>query len=509
MVDYVVYADLNCPFSYALYETLSSYNLLHRVEWRLVEHHQEMGSYLGSAESMAELASDVFSIRSRVPEVSISLPMNRGDSYFPTLCVIAAQLINPEQAQTFLRSMYRALWVEGKESGNPSVIFHCLEEAGLPTEIETDELCEEILTRWQGEWEGGNFGLRTPAILASDGRKLVGLLNRESVSAFLDGEDITPTELTSGSRLQERMTIALYGGEAVAELWSVLASLRDDSNILLPQSLMALSELIMSDDRCPDLVLLHNDGQATNLIEQCRELSHLMREKQIPLAVIGEPLSDNQEAELYDAGISDYLHQSREASIIQARLNILLQLKRSHDLLARAASIDNLTQVFNRREFERTFETEWRRGQRSRLPISLILLDIDHFKAFNDSLGHLYGDQCLKQIAQAIKGCARRAQDIVSRYGGEEFCLLAPETDQAGALVLAENIQQKIAELNIRHSDNVNNGAAVTASLGIATLMPSQKGVSPRLLLEQADTALYQAKDAGRNQARCYEADAQ
>lgn len=507
MAAYVVYADLNCPFSYALYETLNSYNLLHKVEWRLVEHHHEMGAYLSSTESMAELASDIFSIRSRVPDISISLPMNRGDSFFPTLCAIAAQLIDPALAQTFMRSMYRALWIEGKELSSPSVIFHCLEEAGLPTEVETDEICEEILTRWQGEWETGPFALRTPAIIAPDGRKLVGLLNPETVSAFLDGEDIAPSDLHAPSRYQERMTVALYGGDAVAELWSVLASLRDDSNILLPQSLSALSELIMSDDRCPDLVLLHNDGQADSLTEQCRDLAHLMREKQIPLAVIGGLLSDAEEATLYEAGIADYLLQDREPAIIQARLNLLLQLKRSHDLLARAASIDNLTQVCNRREFERTFETEWRRGQRSRLPVSLILLDIDHFKAFNDKLGHLHGDQCLKQIAQAIKDCARRAQDIVSRYGGEEFCLLAPETDLAGAQVLADNIHAQIAALNICHSEDFNNGAAVTASIGIATLNPGVQGTSPRLLLEQADSALYQAKDAGRNRAVCFQSE--
>ncbi|GGK61782.1 diguanylate cyclase [Amphritea balenae] len=508
MADYIVYGDLNCPFSYTLYEILCSQNLLHKVEWRLVEHTSEVGSYLGSAESMADLASDIFSIRNRAPDIAISLPLERGDSFFPSLCAIATQLIDPDKATTFLRSLYKALWIEGKDIANPSVIFHCLEEADLPTELETDGICEETLTRWQTEWERGNFGLRTPALVAADGRNLVGLLNPESVFSFLQGEDVTPVDMNSGSRYQERMTIAIFGGDQVADLWGVLSSLRDESNILLPQSQPALQELLLSDERCPDLVLLHNDGLQDNLADLCRQMSHITREKQVPLAVIGQPISDGEEAGLYDVGVADYLLQAREPAIIQARINLLLQLKRSHDLLARAASIDTLTQVFNRREFERSFEIEWRRGQRSRLPLSVILLDIDHFKAFNDKKGHLNGDNCLRRIALAVKESARRAQDIVSRYGGEEFCLLLPETDLAGAQVLSENIRKRINDLNIRHCPSFKD-QPVTVSLGISSVVPSHKGLSPRQLLEQADTALYKAKDNGRNRTEIFSTETQ
>ncbi|WP_432471375.1 diguanylate cyclase domain-containing protein [Amphritea sp. HPY] len=506
MAEYIVYGDLNCPFSYALHELLCSNNLLHKVDWRLVEHNSEIGSYLGSAESMAELASDVFNIRNRTPDVAISLPLNRSDSYFPCLCVIATQKIDPGKAETFRHNLYRALWVEGKDISNPSVIFNCLEASELPTELDADETCEQILEAWQQQWEQGNFTLRTPAMLAPDGRKLVGLMNHESIINFLQGDSVATPELNSGTRYHERQTIALYGGDSVAELWGVLSTLRDESNILLPQSLQALKDQLLSDEQCPDLVLLHNDGQQHDLTEQCRELGHFTREQQIPLAVIGQPLDDSAEVALYDVGVADYLLQNRDPAIIQSRINILLQLKRSHDLLARAASIDNLTQVFNRREFERTLEIEWRRGQRSKQPLSLILLDIDHFKAFNDYLGHLNGDNCLRQVALAIKESARRAQDIVSRYGGEEFCILLPDTDQSGAQVLANNICNKISQLDIRHSPEFRD-QPVTASLGITTMTPNNKGVSPHKLIEQADKALYQAKEQGRNRVICFTAE--
>ena len=508
MAEYIVYGNLNCPFSYALYELLYRQNLLHKVEWRVVEHSSESGSYLRSAESMSELASDIFNIRNRAPDITISLPLNLSDSLFPSLCVIAAQHANPEQATQFLSNLYRALWVKGNDISNPSVIFHAQEEAEIDTELETDELCEETLLRWQKEWEHGNFGLRTPVIMADDGRRMVGLVNQQTVLEFFQGADVVLTAATSSSRYQEKMTIALFGDDQISNLWPLLSSLRDDSNILLPQSLASLQEMLLSAERCPDLVLLQNTGQHPNLIELCRSMAHLTREKQVPLAVIGIPITDADEVSLYDLGVADYLLQQRNALIIQARINILLQLKRAHDLLARAASIDTLTQVYNRREFERCFETEWRRGQRSRQPISVILIDIDHFKAFNDNLGHLSGDNCLRQIASTIRDSVRRAQDMVCRFGGEEFIILLPETDQAGAAILAEHIRHKIVALDIRHSPNFKD-QPVTVSLGISTAVPAHKEESPRKIIEQADNALYKAKKQGRNRVELYVNEAQ
>lgn len=503
MAEYIVYGNLNCPFSYALYELLATQNLLLKVEWRVVEHSAESGSYLRSAESMSELASDIFNIRHRAPGITISLPLSLGDSLFPSLCVIAVQRSKPEQSSLFLSHLYRALWIKGKDISNPSIIFNALEEAGIDAELETDEHCEATLHRWQDEWERGNFGLRTPVIIADDGRRMVGLLNQQSVLEFFQGAQVTSPAVTSSSRYQERMTIALFGDDQISELWPLLSSLRDESNILLPQSLASLQEMLLSEERCPDLVLLHNTDQHVNLIELCRNMAHLTREKQVPLAVIGTPITDADEVSLYDLGVADYLLQQRNALIIQARINILLQLKRAHDQLARAASIDTLTQVYNRREFERSFETEWRRGQRSRQPISVILIDIDHFKAFNDNLGHLNGDNCLRQVASTIRDSVRRAQDMVCRFGGEEFIILLPETDQAGAQRLAEHIRQMIVDLNIRHSPDFRD-QPVTASLGVATAIPSHKGKSPRKIIDQADNALYKAKKQGRNRVEFY-----
>ncbi len=502
MADYVIYGDINCPFSYALHEMLCNQNLMHQVDWRMVEHDALSSSYQGCAEKMAELANDIFNIRHRVTDISIALPQTLGDSMFPSLCIAAAQLIDPERAAYFLRTLYRALWIKGKDISSPAVIYDALEEAGLPTEIDIDGACEETLLRHQNEWEECNAGLQTPLIQAKDGRCLVGFLNQQAVVDFLQGAEVN-LEQSNSCRQQNQMTVAIYGDEKITEIWEVLTTLRNESNILLPQSMQALQEMLLSLERCPDLILLNNSGQHQDLNDICRAISHLVREKRVPIAVIGHPISDAEEAELYDLGISDYLIQTRDPLIIRARINILLQLKRANDLLSKAASIDALTQVYNRREFERCFETEWRRGQRSRLPISVILLDIDHFKAFNDNLGHLEGDSCLQRIAITIRDSVRRVQDLVCRYGGEEFVILLPETHQEGARILAENIRQAINNLAIQHAPAFSS-KPVTVSLGVATATPANHDASPRQLLQEADSALYSAKHNGRNRVELF-----
>ncbi|WP_428034708.1 diguanylate cyclase [Amphritea sp.] len=502
MAEYIVYGDINCPFSYALHEMLHSHNLMHRVDWRMVEHDAISNAYQGSAENMAELANNIFNIRNRAPDITISLPSTLGDSLFPSLCITATQQIDPDRAATFLRTLYRALWIKGKDIASPAVIYDALEEAGLPTELDIDGACEETLLCRQNEWEDSHLGLQTPVIQAEDGRRLVGFVNQQAIIDFMQGAEINQ-DLCSNPRPHSQMTIAIYGDEKITEIWSALATLRDESNILLPQSMQALQEMLLSQERCPDLILLNNSGHLQNLNEVCRGISHLIREQRVPIAVIGHPISDSEEAELYDLGISDYLIQTRDPVIIRARINILLQLKSAHDMLSKAASIDALTQVYNRREFERCFETEWRRGQRSRQPISVILLDIDHFKAFNDSFGHLEGDSCLQQVASTIQASARRAQDLVCRYGGEEFVILLPETNQEGARILAEKVRQKIIALNIQHAPAFANHP-VSASLGVATAIPANRGLSPRQLLQEADNALYKAKHNGRNRVELF-----
>ncbi|MGB0466040.1 MAG: diguanylate cyclase domain-containing protein [Pontibacterium sp.] len=498
MLQHVVYADLNCPFCYALEEQLHNLDLLNGVEWRLIEHAPDISIFNATHESQAELASEVFTVRSRAPNVQVSLPPLRSDSRFANLCVIAAREIDPAKALRLLRNLYRALWVEGRDISATSVIYDCIIAAGLPGELSIEDDHEQILNRWQQTWEQGPYSLRIPVLAASDHRKLTGLPGQEHITAFFGGEQ---PKLPVGSFEQchgrDQQTIAFYGHGGVQSVWNVIAAVRDDYNIQLPASLPELKALFSQPGAGPDLVLLNSIGHWDEMLSDSIELIRQASENHTPVALIGDEVSDREEIKVYEAGAADYLLRARASAILRARIRTLLTLKRSHDLLERAARIDGLTQIYNRREFERSLEVEWLRGQRSKQPVSLIMLDVDHFKDYNDHYGHLTGDGCLQHVATAISGNVQRAQDMVCRFGGEEFVVLLPETALAGTRILADKLRRKVEELQIEHQFS-SASDYVTISLGIATLNPVDNQ-NPHVLIQQADEALYRAKSNGRN----------
>ena len=163
----------------------------------------------------------------------------------------------------------------------------------------------------------------------------------------------------------------------------------------------------------------------------------------------------------------------------------------------RLARTDKLTGLGNRRMFDEVFEQEWRRHLRHASPISLLLMDVDHFKWLNDALGHAAGDQALAEIARSIRRSAQRSADFVSRYGGEEFVVILPDTTEAGARVVAERILEDLEKTSIPHP--ATKLGHVSLSVGIASIVPTMSGPSRFDLLDAADAALYDAKARGRN----------
>ncbi|WP_273526304.1 sensor domain-containing diguanylate cyclase [Pseudomonas sp.] len=174
----------------------------------------------------------------------------------------------------------------------------------------------------------------------------------------------------------------------------------------------------------------------------------------------------------------------------------LLQLQKQLEELSYQ---DGLTGVANRRMFDNRLQMEWSNAQRNRLPLSLILLDIDYFKQYNDHYGHVRGDDCLKSVGQALSGAAVRPRDLLARYGGEEFVLLLPETDAQAAAQVAERCRQLIRGQNIQHAHS-QVAPLLTISLGVGTLIPGPFD-QPQAFLERVDRLLYKAKHQGRNQA--------
>jgi diguanylate cyclase (GGDEF)-like protein len=170
------------------------------------------------------------------------------------------------------------------------------------------------------------------------------------------------------------------------------------------------------------------------------------------------------------------------------------------DKLAALAMTDGLTGIANRRAFDEALDREWKRTLREGSQISLLLLDLDHFKEFNDLYGHQFGDDCLRAVAAAVAGAVRET-DLAARYGGEEIAIILPATGSAGAIETAEKVRAAVEALRITHEGNPDAGGWVTASIGVATALARDGGTMrmPESLLLSADHALYKAKNEGRN----------
>lgn len=173
-------------------------------------------------------------------------------------------------------------------------------------------------------------------------------------------------------------------------------------------------------------------------------------------------------------------------------------LRKAQEALKLIATHDSLTGLGNRRLFEQALDIEFGRGARQSTPLSLIMLDIDYFKRYNDAYGHVAGDHCLAQVAKAVKSCCQRPTDLAVRYGGEEFAVLLSDTDIHGAMAIAEQIRRRVMAQNIRHSGSPNG--FVTVSLGCYAFVPAGRD-DKEVFINRADAALYQAKHSGRNRS--------
>lgn len=255
--------------------------------------------------------------------------------------------------------------------------------------------------------------------------------------------------------------------------------------------------LRIASESVPDLILLDVIMPDMDGYEVCRTLKTDPILRNVPIIFITAMNQQEDEAIGLELGAVDYITKPFNPTIVRLRIRNQIELKRQRDLLARLSHLDGLTGIPNRRALDEALEREWRRGTRSLRPLSLLMIDIDHFKAYNDSCGHLLGDDCLRAFAQSLKVPLGRAADFVGRYGGEEFLAVLPETDEAGAQIVANEILEGVAQLAIPHPASPL-GPIVTASIGVATSVANREYEHTRLL-QEADKALYQAKQEGRN----------
>lgn len=238
----------------------------------------------------------------------------------------------------------------------------------------------------------------------------------------------------------------------------------------------------------PHLILLDLDPQKAVRVR--RQLASLF--PGAPIAAISEATVEAAFAMLRAARG----HRTRREQQLIARIR---RLKKANEYLERLACIDQLTGVANRRHFDDLLTTEWRRAARLGSPLSLVMLDLDYFHTLNERSSHLGGDACLRRVAGAMAHCLHRPSDVVARYGGDEFVALLPDTDAAGAWVVAERLRVHVEQLALPHEGS-SCSSVVTLSAGMATRTPTADR-SCEILIAAADVALFRAKQEGRNRA--------
>jgi diguanylate cyclase (GGDEF)-like protein len=249
--------------------------------------------------------------------------------------------------------------------------------------------------------------------------------------------------------------------------------------------------------RDPDLVLLDVEMPDMDGFQVLEALKADESTRDIPVIFVTAHTSTDMETRCLTAGAVDFISKPINPSVVQARVYTHLQLKFQSDLMRQWVYLDGMTGAFNRRYFDDHLHIEWRRAQRTGQPLSVILMDVDFFKAYNDHYGHLLGDEALRTLVSAAKPVLQRPGDFLARYGGEEFVCLLPDTPLADAAALAERIRLAVADRQVVHEHNAGVGV-MTISLGVAESLQAGS-LSAADLVGAADNQLYQAKRSGKN----------
>jgi diguanylate cyclase (GGDEF)-like protein len=275
----------------------------------------------------------------------------------------------------------------------------------------------------------------------------------------------------------------------------------------------------------PDIVLLDVMMPGMDGFEICRQLKSEERTRDVPVLFISALNETEDKVKGFQVGGVDFITKPFNTAEVLARVETHLSLRNmqkkieaqniqllgeieerkqaekalegANRKLEQLASLDGLTEIPNRRQFDLFLQQEWKRMTRDQDPISLILCDIDYFKYYNDAYGHVVGDKCLKQIAQAIRRAVKRPADLVARYGGEEFAVIMPKTEINGAVKVAEAIKKEIGNLKIPHAQSEVN-QYVSLSMGVKSTVPGLPD-KPETFISNADKSLYQAKKDGRD----------
>ena len=513
---FVVYGDLNCPFCFALHERFSAWDLLTRIEWRLIVHAPELSEAAFSLEDESLLANEVFAIHHRAPDVSVSLPKRRPGSSLATRLVMAISQYASDKAPELRLALYRALWQDGLDLSQPDVLETSLRKAGLAKFLEADTKAEanngnprerwefwkllgpepKELILWQNRWETEeSFDRRIPLIENTQTNALLlGLPSEEALYQFFLSrrEHFVNDDVCV---FQPRPVIMVFGW--MEHLWSLVQIARESCEILHFSDFEAYQQMMIENEDI-DFLFIEHEFVDDDIL---KSLTTLARSRGLSWVLASRTASEEVELRALNHGAERYMALDSSSSLHRARIDKLVSDRRRLVSMERDARVDGMTQIANRREFQFRLEQVWQRVlDRQDGSISLLLIDLDHFKLYNDHYGHLAGDACLKRAASVFKSNLKRSSDLVARYGGEEFAVLVLDVSQDQAMEIAERLRGALLEDAIDHQASPVNDC-VTASIGVARIEYGAR-TSVGDLIKLADDGLYAAKGSGRNQVQ-------
>lgn len=279
---------------------------------------------------------------------------------------------------------------------------------------------------------------------------------------------------------------------------SLAGSFRQTFNVITASYNPDTFKVIRSEDI--DLILLDMSGDKEQWIESLRQVRSNSLLNFIPVIVVSAKNSVNEQLMALELGALDCLVKPVNPFLLTAKVSNYMKLMQNVRKLELVSSTDGLTGLANRMQLDTTLLSEWYRMKRGKRTLSALMIDVDHFKLFNDTYGHLEGDECLKAVAEVIKNVTGRESDFAARFGGEEFVILLPFTEQEGAEKIAQVLLGKIVDLQIPSASKQHK--FLTVSIGISSCQPhdlDDHTIESNWLLEEADKNMYQAKQSGRN----------
>jgi len=493
-----VYSDFNCPFCFVQHLRIKQLDLAEQVDWRFIEHAPNFCSRIRSVADSDNMAAEVAQIKLRSADIVINLPDFCVNTRLAILSFISLQKSHPELALDFISQVYCAYWQESKDISDTIILRGILNNLGVNL-LDISSEAEAVQNTWQIEWRNTDFENRIPAMSSSENRILLGLQHQDNINNFIKNSPEVVMETGIACAFQEKGNLAFLTGDQVISEKVISADIFDR------YFFCGLNELITHAVQYrPDIVIVDYQLDKTKSFQTIELLKKMPDSllKNVPIVYyFNQAPCEQEKATAFTLGAIDSFSIEDDFAVIHAKLKRRVMDSRKLFQLSENSTIDSLTGVYNRREFNVMLERLWRMSCRQQIRLSLVMVDIDFFKQYNDHYGHLEGDSCLIKIASILQQCAKRSSDIVARFGGEEFILVLFDIEASEALKIVENMRVAIEEANIKHKNRLGP-QKITASFGVCSLQPHPDH-SLNETIEVADKAMYLAKSQGRNRVCC------